>query len=62
MKKICCVISDKYRTFKNPEISYIFEKALVLSISYSKCGNVDGTRFQEEESIGILKVPGLIKI
>ena len=26
MKKNCCVISGKYRKFKNPEISYIFKK------------------------------------
>ena len=26
MKKIFCVICSKYRKFKNPKISYIFEK------------------------------------
>ena len=26
MKKICCVICGNYRNFKNPKISYSFEK------------------------------------
>ena len=33
-----CVICGKHRKFKNPKI-YIFEKALGLSIIYSKCEN-----------------------
>ena len=32
MKKICCIICGKYRKFKNPKISSIFNKSLVLSI------------------------------
>ena len=32
MKKIHCVICGTYRKFKNPMISCIFKKALVLSI------------------------------
>ena len=31
----------KYRKFKNPKISYIFEVTLVLSIICRKCGNED---------------------
>ena len=32
IKKLCCVICGKYKKFKNPKISYIVEKTLVLSI------------------------------
>ena len=31
MKKICCVKCNKYRKFKNPKISCLFDKTLVLS-------------------------------
>ena len=41
MKNIYCVIRGKYRKIKNFEISYIFEKTLVLSIICSKCKNED---------------------
>ena len=34
MKKVCCIICGKYRKFKNPNISSIFNKSLVLSIIY----------------------------
>ena len=32
-----CIVCGKYNKFKNPEISYIFEKTLVPSIICSKC-------------------------
>ena len=41
MKKTYCVVCGKYRKFKNPKKSYIFEKTLVLSIVCSKCNNVN---------------------
>ena len=41
MKKIYCIICGKYRKFKNPKISHVFEKTLVLSIICSKCSNED---------------------
>ena len=41
MKKIYCVVFGKYKKVKNPKISYIFEKTLVLSIICSKCGSKD---------------------
>ena len=41
MKKLNCAICDKYKKFKNRKISYIFLKALVLSIDCSKCNNKD---------------------
>ena len=59
MKKLYCVICSKYRKFKNPKISYILEKTLVISIICSKCKNEDEKIFQEEESIEILKILGL---
>ena len=61
MKKLYCVICCKYRKFKNPKLSYIFEKSLVLSIIYSKCKNEDKKMFKDEESIEILKILGLIE-
>ena len=53
MKKIKCVICGICRTFK---ISYLLEKALVLSIICSNFKNEDEKTFQEEESIEILKI------
>ena len=41
MRKLYCVICSKYRKFEKPEISCIFEKALVLSIICSKYKNED---------------------
>ena len=61
MKIIYCFIFGKYRKFKNPKISYIFQKALVLSIIWSKNKNEDEKIYKEEESIEILKILGLIK-
>ena len=42
------------------KISYILKKTLSLSILYSKCGHEYEKAFKEKESIGILKVLGLI--
>ena len=60
MKKICCIICGKYKKFKNAKISYIFKKALLLSIICSKCGSKDENIFKDVESIEILKVLDLI--
>ena len=38
MKKVYCVACGKYEKIKNPKISYILQKALVLSIICSKTG------------------------
>ena len=61
MKKLYCIICGKYRKFKNPKISCIFEKKLVLSIICSKCKNKDEKIFEDAESIELLKIVGLIK-
>ena len=61
MKKMYCVICGKYRKYKDPKVSYIFEKILVLSITCSKRNNEDEKLFKEEESIEISKILGLIK-
>ena len=58
--KICCNVCNKYRTLKNRNISYIFKKELRFSIVYSKCGHEYEKIFKGEESIEILKTPGLI--
>ena len=59
MKKIYCIICGNYRKFKDPKISYIFEKVSALSIICSNCENEYGKIFKEEESIKILKILGL---
>ena len=56
MKKIYCIKCNKYRKFKNPKISYIFD------IICDKCGSNDEKLFKEEKSIQILTILGLIKI
>ena len=47
MKTMYCVICGNYEKFKNPKISYILEKILVLSIICSKCENEDEKVFKE---------------
>ena len=54
MKKLYCVLCDKYRKFEKPKISYVLEKTLVFSIICSKCKNEDEKIFKEEDSIQIL--------
>ena len=61
MKKLYCVIWGKYVKFEKPKISYLLEKALVLSVICSKCKNENAKLFKEEESIEILKNLGLIE-
>ena len=60
MKKLYCVICNKYRKFEKPKILYLLEKILVLSIICSKCKSEAEKIFKQEESIEILKVLGLI--
>ena len=45
MKRLCCVICGKYRKFEKPKRPYILEKALVLSIIFSKLKNEDEKNF-----------------
>ena len=61
MKKLYSVICGKYRKLEKPKTPWFLEKALVLSVFSSKCKNEDETLFKEEESIKILKIPGLIE-
>ena len=37
MKKMHCIQCNKYRKFKKPKTSNIFEKTLFFSIIYDKC-------------------------
>ena len=39
MKKLYCVICNKYRKVERRKISYLLEKTLVFSIVCSKCKN-----------------------
>ena len=41
MKKIYCVICGEYRKFEGLKLSYIFKKALVLSIVCRDCKHED---------------------
>ena len=62
MKKLYCVICGKYRKFEKVRTWSILEKTLVLCIVCSKCKNDDEKIFkEEEESIEILKILGLIE-
>ena len=61
MKKLYCVISVKYRRFEKPKLSYLLEKALILSIICSKCKNKKEEIFKEKESIEILQFLGLVE-
>ena len=61
MKKLYCIVCEKWTKLKNLKISFIFEKTLVLSIICSKCGNEDEKIFNKEESIEILNLLGLIE-
>ena len=47
MKEIYCVICGKYRKLKNPKVSQIFEKTLVLYIICSKREIEDEKVFKE---------------
>ena len=46
MKKLYCVICGKHRKFEKPKISYLLERALVLSIISSKCKSEEDKIFQ----------------
>ena len=52
---------NKCKKFKNPKISYVCNKTLVLSIIYGNCNSKDEKIVKEEESSEILKILGLIK-
>ena len=55
------VICGKYRKFEKPEISYLLEKTLVLSIICDKSKNEEENIFKEEESIEMLKYKSVIQ-
>ena len=59
-KKICCITCNKYRKFKNPKISHIFDKTLGFSFICDNCGNKEEKTFKEQESIEILIILVLI--
>ena len=62
MRKIYCIKCKKYKEIKNPKISYISDKTLLISSICNKYGSEDQKIiFQEEESMEILTIHGLIK-
>ena len=58
MKIIYCINWNKYRNFKSPKISWIFNETLILSIICDKCGRNNDTIFKGKEYIEILKTTG----
>ena len=59
-KSIVLSAKKKYKEFKEPKISYIYYKILLLYIVRNKCRSEDKQLFMEEESIEILKSRCLI--
>ena len=59
MTKIYCAMCKMYKEIKNPKISYICDKTLLLSSICDKCRSEDEKIFKVEESIEIL-ILGLI--
>ena len=60
MTKSYCTKSKNYKEFKKPKVSYICDKALLLSSNCDKCGGEKKKTFKKEESIEILKILNLI--
>ena len=56
MIKIYCIKCKLHRNFKNPGISYLFYKTLVIFIICGKCGGKCKRIFKDEKSIEILKI------
>ena len=61
LKKLNCLICGKWRKFEKPKMSYLLEKALILSFIYNKYKNKDEKLFKEQELIETLKLFGLIE-
>ena len=61
MRNIYCIKCNKFRKFKNPEISSIFYKTLLISNFCDKCDSKHKRIFKEKESTEISKILGLIK-
>ena len=51
MKKLYCIIFDKYRKFKNPRILYLLDKNLVVSVICSKCKNEDKNYLKKKNQL-----------
>ena len=60
MIKIYYTKCKKYKEFKKPKISYTWDKTLLLSGIFNKCGSEAEKIFKKEESIEIFKILGFI--
>ena len=49
--KIYCIQCNKYRKTKKPNMSYIFDKTLVLTIIFQMYGCHDGKIFKENNQL-----------
>ena len=47
-EKICCIKCNKCRKFKNPKISYTFDKTLAVFVMCDKCDTNDKKASKEE--------------
>ena len=55
-----CNFCNNYRKLKKTKISNVFKNTLSLSIVYNKCGHEYEKISNEEQSIEILKILGVI--
>ena len=55
---MCWFKSNKYRKFKNPKISYIYNET--VSVICNNCDSKNEAIFKEEESVEIEKIISLI--
>ena len=53
---IYCIVCGKYKKFKNPKISYIFDETWIVFIIFSKCVTETKKIFKEEESTETLRI------
>ena len=61
MNKIYCSKCNKHKKTKNPEMSYVFDKASVFFLICDKCDSNEEPIFKEEQSIERIKMFCLIK-
>ena len=62
MEKLFSIICGKYVTFEKPKTSYLLDKNISSFCYCRRCKNEDEKIFkEEEESIEIIKIFGLIE-
>ena len=51
MKQLYCVICGKYKKFEKLKMSYLLEKTLVLSVTFSKCKNEEENYLKKKNQL-----------